>query len=672
MNKNLTKLLSVLLGATIITGGIGVAVVSASKGGENSNTAIGATASVKNGSTEKSEKDETVYVLASADGTVKKIIVSDWIKNTSGLDEITDRSELEEIENVKGNESYTLGGDNIKIWDASGNDIYYQGTIEKELPVAITVSYTLNGKSITAEELAGKSGKVTIRFDYTNNQTATVKLGDEEKTLYVPFATLTGMLFDNDIFTNITVENGKLINDGDRTAVIGMAFPGLQDNLAIDPDKLKIPENVIITADVKKFSMTNTVTVAVSDIFAKIDISKADISGLEGSLSELTDAMTSLTDGSSELYNGLCTLLDKSDTLISGISKLESGTLKLKAGISSLDKGADELKSGIGELKSGLTELDSHSKELNEGAEAVFKTLLAAVDKQLADIGITVDSLTVKNYKKVLSDLLANPNDTQKKELIAIANVSLDAQLSENGVAEKYRQAVKYMLYEHLSEGMTSEDAMTEIKAVLAHAAMYSADSTTYAEFAADALTLQNAAEAAATAQGQYAINGLCLNLAKQALEPQIDSALAQLDSYNEFCIGLSDYTNGVADALSGSGKLYSGAADLKNGSATLCSGTNDLYDGILSLKNGVPALIDGITSLRNGSLELSEGLKEFNEAGVKKLIDAVDGDLIGLIDRINATVEAAKSYNSFSGIGDDTNGTVKFIYRTDSIENVD
>ena len=206
-----------------------------------------------------------------------------------------------------------------------------QGSIEKELPVMISVSYMLDGKSISASDLAGKSGKVTIRFDYKNNQTVNVKVGDGEEKMYVPFAVLTGMLLDNDVFTNITVENGKLINDGDRTAVVE-SHSGLQENLAIDKDRLEIPDHVIITADVKNFGMTNTVTVAVNDVFAKIDAGKADVSGLEGSLSELSGAMTKLTDGSSELYNGLCTLLDKSGELISGINRLADGALTLKNG----------------------------------------------------------------------------------------------------------------------------------------------------------------------------------------------------------------------------------------------------------------------------------------------------------------------------------------------------
>ena len=144
---------------------------------------------------EKIAKDETVYVLAGADGSVKKIIVSDWIKNALGASSLTDTTGLSDIENVKGDESYTISG-SAKVWDAQGNDIYYQGNIEKELPVGMTVTYTLDGKKVSADEIAGKTGKVSIRFDYENRQYETVKIDGKDEKIYVPFAMLTGMLLE--------------------------------------------------------------------------------------------------------------------------------------------------------------------------------------------------------------------------------------------------------------------------------------------------------------------------------------------------------------------------------------------------------------------------------------------------------------------------------------------
>lgn len=102
------------------------------------------------------------------DGSVKKVIVSSWLKNPGGQQELADQGELENIQNVKGEESYRIDADNMRIWDAQGKDIYYQGTTDKALPVDVIIRYTLDGRSISAEDLAGKSGRVTIRFDYRN------------------------------------------------------------------------------------------------------------------------------------------------------------------------------------------------------------------------------------------------------------------------------------------------------------------------------------------------------------------------------------------------------------------------------------------------------------------------------------------------------------------------
>ena len=257
-------------------------------------------------------KDETVYVLAGADGSAEKIIVSDWLKNSLGSDTLSDKSELTDIENVKGDESFSVSGGEM-IWNAEGGDIYYQGSTEKDLPVDMSVTYTLDGEPISANDLAGKSGRVTIRFDYKNKQYETVEIDGKQEKIYVPFAMLSCVILDDDVFTNVTVTNGKLINDGGRTVVIGMAFPGLKENLAISEDKLKIPDYVEISADAKDFKLGNTVTVATNELFNSLNTDKfTSITKLSDSVGQLPSAMAQLLDGSSQLYDGLNELLEKS------------------------------------------------------------------------------------------------------------------------------------------------------------------------------------------------------------------------------------------------------------------------------------------------------------------------------------------------------------------------
>ena len=175
-------------------------------------------------------KEESVYVKADASGNVKKTTVSEWLKNPE-KGTISDTSELKDIKNVKGDETFETGSNNNVSWKSEGNDIYYQGTIDKELPVDVKVSYKLDGKSISPKDLKGKSGKVEIQFSYDNKSKQTVNVNGEDVEMYTPFTMVSAMMLSSDEYSNVSVENGKLISDGDKNIVVGVAFPGLTEDL---------------------------------------------------------------------------------------------------------------------------------------------------------------------------------------------------------------------------------------------------------------------------------------------------------------------------------------------------------------------------------------------------------------------------------------------------------
>ena len=83
-------------------------------------------------------------------------------------------------------------------------------------------------------------------------------------------------------------------------------------------------------------------------------------------------------------------------------------------------------------------------------------------------------------------------------------------------------------------------------------------------------------------------------------------------------------------------------------------------------MKKSAPALVDGVEKLKDGAMQLSDGLKEFNEKGIQKITEALDGDYEGLADRIRGIAQVSREYKSFSGIADGMDGQVKFIYRTE------
>ena len=667
MKNRARKFISLALCAVVLFAAVGTFVFALTGEGkesedENQETTINASAEAE------TSKDETVYVLAGADGTVQKIIVSDWIKNAMAADSLEDKTELSDIENIKGDESFTLGGDNSCVWDAQGNDIYYQGNIEKELPVQMSVCYTLDGQAIAPEALAGQSGHVTIRFDYQNMQYEEVLLDGKTEKIYVPFTMLTGMLLDTEVFRNVTISNGKLINDGDRIAVVGIAFPGLQEDLAISKEKLDIPDYVEISADVENFEMGMTMTLATTELFGAIDSDKLDLHELSDAMAELTDAMDQLMDGSSQLYDGLCTLLEKSGDLVSGINKLAEGAAQLKAGAESLDSGAAQLQAGAAQLSSGLNTLNANSSSLNGGARQVFSSLLSMANTQLSEAGLSVPALTIDNYASVLDGVIASLDDTAVYQVAleqVTATVNANRGMIEERVTEAVQSQVEAAMQSEIEARMQSEAIQAQINAVTQQTVGEQMQSDEIQALIASNTELQ-VRQAISKAMSSDAVQAQLSAAAEGA--KSVIALKSSLDSYNAFYLGLITYTSGVSNAAAGANELKTGADALKAGTSELSAGAAELLQGIQTMKDSTPALLDGITQLREGSMELSDGLKQFNEEGIQKLIEAVDGDLDGLSDRIRVTADVAKHYTSFSGICEEMDGDVKFIYKTDSI----
>ena len=198
-------------------------------------------------------KKQLTLSLATAPGNKTKTVVSNWLKNPQGVKKLEDVSDLTDIENVKTDEGFTANGDKL-TWDTEGGDIYYKGYTDKALPVDVKVTYTLDGKEIKPEDLAGKSGKLTVRYDYTNNDKKTVKINGKKTDIYVPYLMATTAILDTNVYSNVEVTNGKLISDGSRQILIGVAMPGLTKSLDLqDNEDIEIPEYVEFTADVKDF-----------------------------------------------------------------------------------------------------------------------------------------------------------------------------------------------------------------------------------------------------------------------------------------------------------------------------------------------------------------------------------------------------------------------------------
>lgn len=174
------------------------------------------------------DKSETVYAKANADGTVTETTVEAVLKARDGAT-IPDVAALRDIINKEGDEEYTTGADNALTWQNSGSAITYEGKSDAALPVTTRVTYYLNGVETAPDDLAGQSGRVRIRFDYTNHTRETVSVDGQEYTVSVPFTAITAVILDGDKFSNVEADNGKVMELDGQTAVLGTVMPGLAD-----------------------------------------------------------------------------------------------------------------------------------------------------------------------------------------------------------------------------------------------------------------------------------------------------------------------------------------------------------------------------------------------------------------------------------------------------------
>lgn len=526
--------------------------------------------------------DETVYVFLDADGGVKKTISSDWTKNDLGT------------------------------------DVYKKTEGKASTPVTVGVSYYLDGKKVSANEIRGRSGHVKIRYDYTNNERV--------NGMYMPYAVVSGAVLSNEHFSNVSVTNAKAVNDGTRTTVVGLALPGMREDLGV---ALEIPEFVEIEADAKDFKMEMTATLASSQIFAGVDTSALNsVASLSSQLDLLASSMSQLLDGSVQIRDGLATLNSKTGVLVDGVSQLRAGSLAVATGANALASGIGDAAAGAKTIAGGLAEVYDGSKTLTAGVADAYngaKQIDAGVDQLVTSINELADGFATLN---------ANGRNTT---LINSAKTAFDATLSKLTLLPGFEDVTIVNYSEKFEALMAAYKDNTDVKNYLNQMLIYSGT-------VAYVSGVNQIATEAASAP------------AKVAPLKEGTSALSA---------GLSQMNTKVPELSEGLGKLSAGASSLSDGLTGAVTGSKELATGMASLDAGisnlasnVPALTDGVSKLANGSNSLTDGLAKFNKEGVQRLVALYNGNVKALIERIQAIVSTAKNSGS----------KTKYIYKTAEI----
>lgn len=622
------------------------------------------------------DKNETTYTSMDADGNIIESVVTEQLENNGKHDSISDYSTLKNIENTSGHEKFSKNGNNI-IWDANGKSIKYKGTPTSGLPVNVKITYYLNDKKMTAKEIAGKSGNVTIRFDYTVNQSDIVN----GKLIKHPYTIASGVVLNDDNFSDITVSNGKTLDDGNKTVVMGVAFPNMNENLGISRTKLDIPNSVVINAHTEKFEIDGTYTAAMSGIANDLN---GNLSGVKGKAAKLENSLMKLGQASNKLEQG-------SKDLKSGADELANGTAKLKSGSS-------EVLSGANSLNSALQQLTANSASLRNGAAQVEKQIFANATTQLQDqLGDDTIVLSPSTYAKVLAGIsdgaiakaegkmrsylsTAGVSDTStQNNIISLAYNKMMADgkseataaevaqyIQQAGVTAKEAQKAAGYINQYKNAAVTALKAAGYTDEQLASGTGQQAIMLTAVEMgltggSTNMATLQaqqaNATKLLTSAKEyEIASQGASDNVKKLSaiavgkdVPAKLKSLKEQLDSLEMFIAGVKQYTAGVDAAAAGSSKLVS---------------------GLEHLNSGITKLDDGSNKVDAGATQLAAGMTQLNEQGIQKFISTLNKADIGKItSRLEATITASKQEVFVGGKDSSMTGESRLIFKSGEVK---
>ena len=634
-------------------------------------------------------KEETVYVNADATGNSDEVTVSDWLKNSGSVSgNLTDESILKEIKNVKGDETFTENGDQL-TWNTAGEDIYYQGTTDKELPVSVKLTYFLDGKEVKPDELKGKSGHLKIQVQYTNNEKKTVTVDGKEEEVYTPFIMMTGMILPNETFSNVTIDNGKVISDGSRNIVVGFGMPGLKDSLDLDEETTKeaedkgvtIPENFEMEADVTDFTMSSTFTVALTDLLDDMDMDNIiDVDSLKDSLNELEDAALELVSGSGTLADGASTLADGVSSYTAGADELNAGIQKYLGSNGELNGSVTEYVNGVGKVVKGVKDYTSGTNALANGVTsyvageqkiAAGAAQLSQLSKGLEQVQTAVDTLSkaADGKGEATDDLViaANQLAAGTKQLQAVlGSEEVTALLTQvNGMVTTGNELISATesLSASLQTGIATPVANiaaaltgmeTQLNAINTQLGTLQSDcETAVADVNAkitDYNTKVDAAQAAAnTSKTQIAnaISALQVQLnatTDESVRDQISTAITALQNVQTAADGLNNVQKASAITVSvptfdlsaitsGAATLQTNLKTFKETAAALQQQLPEMQkklDAIAAAKDSLPS--DSISQLTASVTQLNQGMQGLN-TGL--------GTLSGGLGQLNTSVQA-------------------------------
>ena len=574
-------------------------------------------------------KEEVIYVITDAAGDVESVNAV----NIFGKGNVTDYGDYSTVKMLNTTDPIKMDGDKI-TFSSDKDKVYYQGTMEDaQIPWNVNIKYTLDGKEISATDLAGKSGKLEIHITVKQNGKCTGGFYDTS-------ALQTTLTLDTERCENIQADGATLANVGSDKQISYTSLPGK----GLD---------AVVKADVTDFEMD---AIAINGVALDLDIDIDD--------AELMDKVTEIMDAAKELNDGATELADGTDTLKDGSSTLANGADSMNKGITSLNSGILSLKDGVGNMQKALNTLNAQSDTLTEGSSQVLKAL-QTIQSQLTGVSVSAEqlqklvessaaikegivsaydgavslqsSLSYSGYKSAMQAGGLSIDQVQAGNTAAINTISgqIDSVSSSISKLKSQSDYADNDVYQQQVSQMESQiKSLKEVVAVLngdnamiAGTSQYF-DSTAQgcAQLVAGLEQLKNNYDAFDTAITSLVSNLSDLSVKMSTLKTGIDELVTNYESLDT---GINSYTQGVASIVSAYSQISTGTGNLLKGSKKLVTGSNNLKEGSKTLYNGITTLQDGATQLNDGTKEFYEKTSDMDtqvEDTIDEMLDALSG----------------------------------------------
>ena len=393
-------------------------------------------------------KTETVYVNLNSAGKVEKVNVTDWLHTDKGEVYVDDISSLENITNVKSEVLPVVDGEKLR-WHMPETDLYYSGTTDKEPPVSIDISYSLNGKEVSADDIAGKSGDVAIKIKMSNNASKQVAVSGKKHSVYLPVLVVGGMILPEGVFSAVSVKNGQSLGDGSKEIVVFTGMPGFAESLDFkdknlaDVGGLVVSDEVTVTAKTENFSLSNMYFAVLPIASLNLDIAMPEtVDDLKNTLAALKsfqnalnkidpdriiygllsdkskiESITGILDDALKLYNNnrnLISLISKyatpenAEAISTMLETLNDPDVKAALKLLS-DPSVQALMSKLPGIVDGFNEISPVLEELQKDMER------PEIQAEIAKLPETIEALS--EISKVISD-----NSDELNALTSIMN----------------------------------------------------------------------------------------------------------------------------------------------------------------------------------------------------------------------------------------------------------